>query len=136
MTLRVQKFGGTSLATAERIHRAARRAIRARRDGLDVVMVVSAIGGTTDKLIGLAQEISPRPPRREMDMLLTTGEQVSIALMAMAIDTAGLRAISLTGGQLGLVTDSVHTQARIQRISRWDLRNRLLVSRQVRRVPS
>ncbi len=118
MGLRVQKFGGTSLATAERIHRAARRAIRARREGLDVVMVVSAIGGTTDKLVALAQEISPRPPRREMDMLLTTGEQVSIALMAMAIDTAGLQAISLTGGQLGLVTDSVHTHARIQRISK------------------
>ncbi|UCG15803.1 MAG: aspartate kinase [Phycisphaerales bacterium] len=118
MSLVVQKFGGTSLGDAQKIHRAARRAIQARLDGADVVMVVSAMGGTTDKLIDLAREVTPRPPRRELDMLLTTGEQVSIALMAMAIDTAGHRAISLTGGQLGLVTDSVHTQARIQRISK------------------
>jgi aspartate kinase len=121
MALVVQKFGGTSVADAEKIQRAARRAIRAKMDGHQVVMVVSAMGKTTDRLIGLAKEICSAPPKRELDMLLTTGEQISIALMAMAIHSAGHQAISLTGGQLGLVTDSVHTQARIQHISRQRL---------------
>jgi len=118
MSLIVQKFGGTSLATAEKIHRAARRAVRAKLDGRNVVLVVSAMGHTTDELITLARAISSNPPKREMDMLLTTGEQVSIALMAMAIDATGHEAISLTAAQLGLLTDSAHTRARIQRISR------------------
>ncbi|MCH8150688.1 MAG: aspartate kinase, partial [Planctomycetes bacterium] len=118
MSLVVQKFGGTSLATAEKIHRAARRAIRAKRDGMRVVLVVSAMGSSTDDLISLAQQVSSNPPKRELDMLLTTGEQVSIALMAMAISSAGHEAISLTAAQLGLFTDSVHSRARIQRISR------------------
>ena len=118
MSLVVQKFGGTSLATAEKIHRAARRAIRAKRDGKRVVLVVSAMGSSTDDLISLAQRVSSNPPKRELDMLLTTGEQVSIALMAMAISSAGHEAISLTAAQLGLFTDSVHSRARIQRISR------------------
>ncbi len=116
MGLVVQKFGGTSVADAEKIHRAARRAIRAKLDGEQVVTVVSAMGRTTDQLLALAREISADPPRRELDVLLTTGEQVSIALMAMAIHAAGHEAISLTAGQLGLVTDSAHTRARIQRI--------------------
>ncbi len=114
----VQKFGGTSLAEPEKIHRAARRAIRAKLEGRKVVLVVSAMGHTTDELIGLAKAVCHDPPKRELDMLLTTGEQVSIALMAMAIDAAGHEAISLTAGQLGLVTDSAHSRARIQRISR------------------
>jgi len=118
MSLIVQKFGGTSLATSEKIHRAARRAIRAKLEGHRVVMVVSAMGSSTDDLLALADAICPDPPKRELDMLLTTGEQVSIALVAMAIDATGHEAISLTGAQLGLVTDSVHTRARIQRISR------------------
>jgi len=118
MSLIVQKFGGTSLADAEKIHRAARRAIRAKLDGRRVVLVVSAMGHSTDELLSLASAISPDPPKRELDMLLTTGEQVSIALMAMAIHSAGHEAISLTAAQLGLFTDSVHTRARIQRISR------------------
>ena len=118
MSLIVQKFGGTSLATAEKVHRAARRAIRAKLDSGQVVLVLSAMGRTTDDLISLARDISADPPKRELDMLLTTGEQVSIALMAMAIRAAGHEAISLTAGQLGLVTDSAHTRARIQRISR------------------
>jgi aspartate kinase len=125
MALIVQKFGGTSVADAEKIHRAARRAIRAKLDGKQVVMVVSAMGKTTDKLIALAREVSANPPKRELDMLLTTGEQVSIALMAMAIHAAGHEAISLTGGQLGLVTESVHTQARIQSISKDRLNQEL-----------
>lgn len=129
MSLVVQKFGGTSVADAEKIHRAARRAIRAKKDGAQVVMVVSAMGGTTDRLLELAKEVSPDPPRRELDMLLTTGEQMSIALMAMAIHVAGHEAISLTGGQLGLVTDSAHSKARIQRIHRARLDRELAASR-------
>ena len=88
MGLVVQKFGGTSVSNAQNIHRAARRAIRAKLDGDRVVMVVSAMGDTTDRLVALAQEISQNPPKRELDMLLTTGEQVSIALMAIAIAVA------------------------------------------------
>ena len=118
MALLVQKFGGTSLADAEKIHRAARRAIRAKLENRKVVLVVSAMGHTTDELVNLARAVSSDPPKRELDMLLTTGEQVSIALMAMAIDACGHEAISLTAGQLGLVSDSSHTRARIQRISR------------------
>jgi len=118
MSLFVQKFGGTSLATAEKIRQAARRAIKAKLAGHTVVLVVSAMGDATDKLIELAAALCNDPPKRELDMLLTTGEQVSIALMAMAIHAAGHEAISLTAAQLGLVTDSAHTRARIQRISR------------------
>lgn len=115
MNLVVMKFGGTSVADAERIHLAARRAIKAKQNGSNVVMVVSAMGKSTDKLIDLAKEICPDPPRRELDMLMTTGEQVSMSLMAMAIHAGGHEAISLTGGQIGLITDSVHTKARIQK---------------------
>ncbi|MCK6463574.1 MAG: aspartate kinase [Phycisphaerae bacterium] len=125
----VQKFGGTSVANAERIHRAARRAIRAKLEGKQVVLVVSAMGHTTDELLKLAGEVSADPPKRELDMLLTTGEQVSIALMAMAIHAAGHEAISLTGAQLGLLTDSVHTRARIQRISRERIDRELAAGR-------
>ncbi len=126
MPLVIQKFGGTSLASAEKIHRAARRAIRAKLSGNRVVLVVSAMGSTTNELIGLANQVCYNPPKREMDMLLTTGEQVSIALMAMAIDAAGHEAISLTAAQLGLLTDSAHTRARIQRISRDRIERELL----------
>jgi len=118
MSLIVQKFGGTSLENAEKIHRAARRAIRAKLDGRHVVLVVSAMGRSTDELLSLASEVCHDPPKRELDVLLTTGEQVSIALVAMAIHSAGHEAISLTAAQLGLVTNSTHTRARIQRISR------------------
>src|SRR5437764_4818228 len=117
MRLVVQKFGGSSVATAQRIMAAARRAIRARQAGNQVVVVVSARGDTTDELIALAKEISEKPPEREMDMLLATGEQISIALMAMAIQTLGEKAISFTGAQVGIVTDSSHTKARIKSIS-------------------
>lgn len=129
MSLIVQKFGGTSVATAEKIHRAARRAIRAKLEGHKVVLVVSAMGHATDELIALARAICTDPPKRELDMLLTTGEQVSIALMAMAIDATGHEAISLTGAQLGLVTDSAHTRARIQRISRDRMDRELLAGK-------
>mgnify|MGYP002623010851 FL=1 len=116
MGIIVQKFGGTSVADAGKIHRAARRAIKARLDGHQVAMVVSAMGKTTDHLVALAKEVSPNPPRREMDVLLTTGEQVSISLMAMAIDAAGHQAISFTGGQIGMLTDAAHSKARIRSI--------------------
>ena len=116
MGIIVQKFGGTSVANAEKIARAARRAIKTKLDGHQVVMVVSAMGHTTDELVSLANQVNPNPPRREMDMLLTTGEQVSIALMAMAIEAAGHKAISFTGGQVGMLTDSSHTKARIHSI--------------------
>src|SRR4029077_8037884 len=125
LSLVVQKFGGTSVATAERIMAAARRALRARLAGNQVVVVVSARGDTTDELIDLAREISDEPPAREMDMLLATGEQISIALMAMAIQALGQPAISFTGAQIGIVTDSFHTKARIKNISTERIRQEL-----------
>jgi aspartate kinase len=121
----VQKFGGSSVATAERIMAAARRAIRARQAGNQVIVVVSARGDTTDELISLAREINEQPPAREMDMLLATGEQISIALMAMAIQALGQPAISFTGAQIGIVTDSFHTKARIKNISTQRMRQAL-----------
>src|SRR5918995_2931020 len=117
MALIVQKFGGTSVANAEKIRAAARRAIRAQQNGNQVVMVVSAMGHQTDVLVDLAKQICDDPPAREMDMLLSTGEQVSVALMAMAIHSLGSEAVSLTGGQIGIRTDSSHGKARIKRIS-------------------
>ncbi len=124
MGLIVQKFGGTSVANAERIHLAARRAIAAKEKGNQVVVVVSAMGDTTDNLIDLAKQVcsfggcDKHPPKREMDQLLATGEQVTIALMAMAIHAQGHGAISFTGGQIGLVTDNVFSKARIQSINK------------------
>ena len=111
MSVLVQKFGGTSVKNAERVMAAARRAIRAKQAGHQVVVVVSARGDTTDELISLAREISDHPPAREMDMLLATGEQISIALMAMAIQELGEPAVSLTGVQVGIRTDSTHTRS-------------------------
>jgi aspartate kinase len=109
----VMKFGGTSVADAEALSRAARRIVAKREEGHDVVAVLSARGRTTDALIREAQEISPDPDPREMDMLLSTGERQSCALCAMAINDLGHRAISLTGSQAGIVTDTSHTKARI-----------------------
>ncbi|WP_422931126.1 aspartate kinase [Singulisphaera sp. PoT] len=117
MSLLVQKFGGTSVADAEKILAAARRAIQAHQRGQQVLVVVSARGHTTDELVEMAKEITAYPPAREMDMLLSTGEQISVALMAMAIQALGVPAISFTGAQIGLVTDSFHTKARIRNIS-------------------
>jgi aspartate kinase len=113
----VQKFGGTSVATPEKILAAAGRAVAAKKAGNQVVVVVSARGHKTDELIDLAHEISDTPPAREMDMLLSTGEQESVALMAMAVQKLGEQAISMTGAQIGIVTDSTHTKARIRSIS-------------------
>lgn len=117
MPLIVQKFGGTSVATPEKIQAAARKAIRAQQEGNQVVVVVSAMGHNTDHLIDLAKEVNDEPPAREMDMLLSTGEQVSVALMAMAVHRFGHKAVSLTGAQMGIRTDNSFTKARIRTIS-------------------
>jgi aspartate kinase len=109
----VMKFGGTSVADAERIKRAARRIVDKRDEGFRVVVVLSARGKTTDELIAMAEEVSAAPDPREMDMLLSSGERISCALCAMAINDLGHRAISLTGSQAGIVTDESHTKARI-----------------------
>jgi len=121
----VQKFGGSSVATPQKILAAAQRAIDAQAEGNQVVVVVSAIGKTTDSLIALAEQISKNPPAREMDTLLATGEQVSIACMAIAIHALGAKAISFTGPQLGIVTDSSHLKARIKSIETAKLREAL-----------
>jgi aspartate kinase len=125
MSIIVQKFGGTSVADSKKILAAARKAIRVKNEGHQVVMVVSAMGKNTDLLVDLAKEISDNPPAREMDMLLSTGEQVSVALMAMAIHSLGHEAISLTGAQIGIITDSTHTKARIRSISTDRIRKAL-----------
>src|SRR3712207_1093503 len=109
----VMKFGGTSVANKERITRAAQRIVRAKEEGNRVVAVLSAQGKFTDKLVAMAHEVSPRPHPREYDMLLSTGERISCALAAMVINDLGHEAISLTGSQAGIVTDTSHTRARI-----------------------
>ncbi len=113
MALIVQKYGGTSVGTVERIRLVAERVIEAKKDGNDVVVVVSAMAGETDRLIGLAYEIAERPDEREYDVLVATGEQVSIALLAMAIRSMGYKAVSLLGFQVKIVTSSDFTKARI-----------------------
>ncbi|MFZ4080070.1 MAG: aspartate kinase [Pirellula sp.] len=125
MALIVQKFGGTSVATPEKIQSAARKAIRTQQEGNQVVVVVSAMGHETDHLIDLAKKVNEEPPAREMDMLLSTGEQVSVALMAMAIHSFGHQAVSLTGAQMGIRTDSSYTKARIKTISTDRIRKHL-----------
>jgi len=113
----VQKYGGSSVANVERIQKVARRVVSYRKKGFSLVVVVSALGDTTDELIELANKINADPPEREMDMLLSTGEQISVALLAMAIHKLGAQAISFTGAQVGIITDSSHTRARIIKIS-------------------
>jgi aspartate kinase len=121
----VMKFGGTSVADAERIKRAARRIVEKRDAGKRVVAVLSARGKTTDELIAMAEEVSPNPDPREMDMLLSTGERISCALCAMAINDLGHRAISFTGSQAGIVTDTSHTKARILEVRAERIREAL-----------
>ena len=113
----VQKFGGTSVANPDRIKNVARRVARYRAEGNQVVVVVSAMSGVTDNLIKMARELAPLPNEREMDMLLATGEQTTIALTAIALHGMDVPAISLTGAQAGIVTDGVHTKARIANIT-------------------
>jgi aspartate kinase len=113
VSLVVQKYGGSSVADADGIKRVAQRIVATRKAGHDVVVVVSAMGDSTDELMDLANQVSPLPPGRELDMLLTAGERISMALLAMAIANLGLRARSFTGSQAGVITDSVHGRARI-----------------------
>ena len=113
----VQKYGGTSVGNPERIKNVAKRVVRTKEEGHDVVVVLSAMSGETDKLINLAGQVSENPDPREMDMLVSTGERVTIALLAMAIQSLGHKAQSYTGRQAGIVSDSVHTKARIEKIS-------------------
>ncbi len=113
----VQKYGGTSVGNPERIRNVAKRVVRTKEEGHDVVVVLSAMSGETDKLINLANQVSENPDPREMDMLVSTGERVTIALLAMAIQSLGYKAQSFTGRQAGIISDRVHTKARIERIS-------------------
>jgi len=113
----VQKFGGTSVANPERIKNVAKKVVRYKRRGYDLVVVVSALGDTTDELIDLAYKVSDEPSEREMDMLISTGEQVSCALLAMAVQELNVPAISFTGAQIGIITDTSHTKARILEVS-------------------
>ncbi|MGH8002589.1 MAG: aspartate kinase, partial [Brasilonema sp.] len=132
MALIVQKYGGTSVGSVERIQAVAQRVCKTVKAGNSVVVVVSAMGKTTDGLVKLAYEISKNPNSREMDMLLSTGEQVSIAIVSMALQEFGQPAISLTGAQVGIVTEAEHTRARIlhietERIKRHLNQNKVVV---------
>ncbi|MFT5327161.1 MAG: aspartate kinase, partial [Planctomycetaceae bacterium] len=125
MAVIVQKFGGTSVADTDKIRAAAKRAMDAQAQGNQVVMVVSAMGKSTDQLVNLAGELTETPPARDMDMLLSTGEQVSVALMSMAIHEMGGKAVSMTGSQLGIATDGNHTKAKILSINSEKIRKKL-----------
>jgi aspartate kinase len=125
VALVVQKYGGSSVASAERIKRVAERIVAARKAGNEVVVVVSAMGDTTDELLELAHQVSPLPPGREMDMLLTAGERISMALLAMAIHNLGYEARSYTGSQAGVLTTSAHGRARIIDVTPGRLRGAL-----------
>lgn len=125
MGIIVQKFGGTSVADPQKIHNVAKAVIKEKENGNDVVVVVSAMGHTTDYLIKLAKEVTSTPDSREMDMLLSTGEQVSIALLAMAIQSHGYKAVSMNGSQVGIITETIHSKARIVDIKTDKLRKHL-----------
>ncbi|MCI1274455.1 MAG: aspartate kinase, partial [Clostridiaceae bacterium] len=109
----VQKFGGTSVADTDKIKNVAKTVIREKQSGSDVVVVVSAMGHTTDHLVKMAKDFSEKPSEREMDMLLSTGEGISIALLAMAIQAQGYEAISFNASQVGIMTENIHSKARI-----------------------
>ncbi|MFI2232015.1 aspartate kinase [Nocardia testacea] len=125
MALVVQKYGGSSVASADRIRRVAERIVETKKQGHDVVVVCSAMGDTTDELLDLAEQVSPAPPAREMDMLLTSGERISNALVAMAIHSLGAEARSFTGSQAGVITTSVHGKAKIIDVTPGRLREAL-----------
>ena len=125
MSLIVQKFGGTSVGSAERIVNVAKKVGEFRDQGHDVIVVVSAMSGETNRLTELAREISPQPKPREIDVLLSTGEQVTIALLAMALESEGYEAVSFTGGQIKILTNDFHTKARIKEIETTSIRNEI-----------
>jgi len=125
VALIVQKYGGTSVGSIERIHRVADRVVRTQREGHRIVVVLSAMSGETDRLLKLAHEATPVPDERELDMLLSTGERVTIALLAMELRGRGINARSYTGRQVGIMTDSAHTNARIARVTADRIREAL-----------
>jgi aspartate kinase len=125
MALIVQKFGGSSVANPERIKKVAERVLTYKKKKHSVVVVVSALGDTTDELLELSGRITPNPSKRELDMLMSTGEQISVALLAMALHELGCAAISFTGGQVGILTDSSYTRARIRAVSTTRIREEL-----------
>src|SRR5262245_39535603 len=131
MPLLVQKYGGTSVGSPERIQNVAERIVRTRRGGADLVVVVSAMGDTTDDLVDLARQVSGRSHPREMDMLLTAGERISMALVAMAVNDRGQEAVSFTGSQSGIVTDTSHTRAKILEVNADDIKDELAKGRVV-----
>ena len=112
----IQKYGGTSVGNINRIKKVAERIVRTRKTGVDVVVVVSAMAGETDKLLDMVRQISPSPKRREVDLLLSSGERISSALLSIALDNIGCPSVSMTGRQIGLLTDGTHTRARIKQI--------------------
>ena len=122
MALIVQKYGGTSVGSPERIKNVAKRVARWKAQGHDVVVVVSAISGETNRLIALAKEIQSQPDPRELDVMVSTGEQVTIALLSMALIEIGLQARSYTGGQVRILTDNAYTKARILSIDEHNMR--------------
>ena len=117
MRIIVQKYGGTSVGDPDRIRNVAQRLVQTQSEGCRVVAVISAMAGATDDLIKLAREVAPQPPLRELDLLLATGEMAASALVAMAVNALGARAISLSGAQAGILTNRVHTKARIANIT-------------------
>jgi len=129
VALIVAKFGGTSVGSTERISQVAERLVRRRRAGDDVVAVVSAMGKSTDDLLALATQVNEHPSAREMDVLLSTGEQVSMSILAMAIEALGEQAVSLTGGQVGIVTDATHRKAKIREVKADRIRRELSAGR-------
>jgi len=131
MSVVVQKFGGSSVAGVPKLERVAERVVATRQTGADVVVVVSAMGKTTDELLALAHQIDDNPPRRELDMLLTTGERVSMALLSMAIQKRGCDAISFTGSQSGIMTNDRHFDARIIEVRPWRVEDELARGRVV-----
>ncbi|MFU8806385.1 MAG: aspartate kinase [Bradymonadaceae bacterium] len=125
MSLLVQKFGGSSLSDLERVRKVAGKVIETRRAGHDVVVVVSAMGDTTDELLQMAKDLAPNPSRRELDMLLSVGERISMALLSMAIQAGGFEAVSLTGSQCGIITTHSHSNARIMDVRPFRVQDEL-----------
>ena len=118
MTCIVQKYGGSSVADVDKLRSIARIIAKIRDQDIDVAVVVSAMGKTTDELVALAREISPKPPRREMDMLLSTGERITMSLLCVALHQLGLDAVSLTGSQAGIITNDRHNDVKIEQNNR------------------
>lgn len=126
MHIVVQKYGGSSVATTEKLQEVAQKIVATRQSGAAVVTVVSAMGGTTDDLLSLVQDVTPLPDHRELDMLLSSGERIAMSLLSMAVQSQGAEAISLTGPQAGIITDGVHTNANIDQVRPWRIREELM----------